>query len=221
MAGSSDANNIPEGTTLVFGSWACMADGSGGFYSHLLTPNSPKPKTTSQLVDIRESADLDEKRVLLEPNSDNAENVSTPTRTLRSVEFDTNSDSEKPHFSETLGKYLTHLKSIKRPKIINNSELLEVDRVSRSIEGCIKLAESALGSSKTQQNPEALNPPHEQSGDILPGVNRVDSTLVSCIKMAEGTLQNKKQKSGGGICGKSRRTNPRLVRMGLSFSRKP
>ena len=27
MAGSSNANNVPEGTTLIFGSWACMADG--------------------------------------------------------------------------------------------------------------------------------------------------------------------------------------------------
>ena len=90
---------------------------------------------------------------------DTAENVSTPTRIHESVEFDTNFDSENPHFSETLEKYMAYLKSIKRPKI-DNSELLDgVDRVSRSIEGCIKLAESALGSSKTQQNPEALNPP--------------------------------------------------------------
>ena len=117
MARSSDANNVPEGTTLVFGSWACTADGSGDFSSYLVTPNSPKPKTTSQVADICESVDLDEKRVPPELDSDNPENVSTPTRTLGSVEFDTNSDSEKPHFSKTLGKYLTHLKTIKRPKI--------------------------------------------------------------------------------------------------------
>ena len=129
MAGSSDANNVPEGTTLVFGSWACTADGSGGFSSHLVMPNSPKPKAT-QLADIRETVDLDENRVLLELSLDNAENVSTPTRTLGSVEFGANSDSEKPHFSKTLKKYVTYLKSIKRPKI-NNSELLDrVDRVS-------------------------------------------------------------------------------------------
>jgi len=123
MVRSSDANNVPKGTTLAFGSWACMADRSGGFSSHLVTPNSPKPKTTPQLTDIHESADLDEKRVLPKLDSDNSENVSTPTQTLGSVEFDTNSDSEKLHFSETLGKYLTHLKTIKRPKI-NNLELL-------------------------------------------------------------------------------------------------
>ena len=147
MAGSSDANNVPQGTTLVFGSWACTADGTGGFSSHLVTPDSPKSKTTPQLADIREFADLDEKRVLSELDSDNPENVSTPTRTLDSVEFDTNSDSEKLHFFETLEKYLTRLKTIKRPKIKNSGLLAGVYQVSRSIEGCIKLAETALGSS--------------------------------------------------------------------------
>ena len=113
--------------------------------------------------------------------------MSTPTRTIGSVEFDTNSDSEKRHFFKTLRKYVTNLKSIKCPKI-NNSELLDgVDRVSRSIKGCIKLAESALSSSKSQQNPEVLNPPQERAGDILSGTK-----LANCIKMAEDTLQNTK-----------------------------
>ena len=65
-------------------------------------PDSPKPKTTLQFADTCESTDLDEKRVLSELDSDNPENVSTLIRTLDSVEFDTNSDSEKLHFSETL-----------------------------------------------------------------------------------------------------------------------
>ena len=124
MAGSSNANNVPEGTTLVFDSWACTADGSGGFSSYLDTPNSPKPKITLQPADICEIADLNRKRALLELSSDNAENISTPTRILGSVEFDTNSDSENPHFTKTLRKYMAYLKSIKRPKI-DNSELLD------------------------------------------------------------------------------------------------
>ena len=130
MAGSSDANNVPQGTTIVFGSWACTADGMGSFSSHLVMPNSPKSKTNSQVADTRKFVDLDKKRVLLELDSDNLGNVSNPTRTLGSVEFDTNSDTEKTHFSETLGKYVTDLKTIKRPKI-NNSELfIGVDQVS-------------------------------------------------------------------------------------------
>ena len=57
-----------------------MADGSGGFSSHLVTPESTKPKTTTHLADICKTADLDEKRVLLELGPEKAENVSTPTR---------------------------------------------------------------------------------------------------------------------------------------------
>ena len=130
MAGSSDANNVPEGTTVVFGSWACTADGSGGFSSHLVTPNSPKPKTTFQSTNVCEIAELDEKQAPPELSSDILENVSTPTRILELAESDTNSDSKNLQFSETLRKYLTHLKTIKHPKI-NNSELLDgVDQVS-------------------------------------------------------------------------------------------
>ena len=102
MAGSSNANSVPEGTTFVFGSWACTADGTGGFSIHLVTPNSPKSKTRSRLADIRESAGLDEERVPSELDSDNPENMSTQNRTPGLVEFDINSDSEKPHFSKTL-----------------------------------------------------------------------------------------------------------------------
>ena len=63
MAGSSDANSVPKGTTLVFGSWACMADVSGGFSSHLITPKSPESKTTNQLA--RECAFLEVKLIAL------------------------------------------------------------------------------------------------------------------------------------------------------------
>ena len=105
---------------------------------------------------------------------------------------------------------MTYLKTIKRPKI-NNSELLDgVDRVSQSIKGCIKLAEAALGSSTSQQNPEVLNPPQKRSGDILSGIDRVDSKFADCIKIAENTLQNKELKSGGGICGDMVRQTPGL-----------
>ena len=122
MAGSSDANNVPVGTSLVFGSWACTADGMRGFSSHLVTPNSPKPKASSQVADTHKSADPDEERVLPELDSDNPKNVTTLNRTLGLV--------EKPHFSKTLGKYLAHLKTIKCPKIKNSELLAGVDQVS-------------------------------------------------------------------------------------------
>ena len=40
---------IDAGTTFVFGSWACIADGSGGFSSHLINPASMKTLRQEQL----------------------------------------------------------------------------------------------------------------------------------------------------------------------------
>ena len=110
MAGSIDPNNVPEGTTLVFGSWACTADGSGGFSSHLVTPKSPELRTTNQSAETCKTAEFDRKQALLELSSDIPENVSTPTRIRELAESDTNSDPENLQFSETLRKYLTYLK---------------------------------------------------------------------------------------------------------------
>ena len=130
MAGSSDASNMPEGTTLVFGSWACTADGSGGFSSHLITTKSPELKIINQPAEICEAAELDGKQALLKLDSDITRNMSTPTRIHELAESDTNSDPKNPHFFETLGKYVIYLKSIKRPKIVNLELLNRVDRVS-------------------------------------------------------------------------------------------
>ena len=146
MAGSSNANNVPKGTTLVFGSWACTTDGLGGFSSHLITLETPQSKTTNQSIETCKVAELDGKKALLKLDSDITENMSIPALTHESAESDTNSDSENLYSSETLGKYVAYHKSNNRPKIVNSELLNGVDRVSRSIEGCIKLAESALGS---------------------------------------------------------------------------
>ena len=130
MAKSNQANNVPEGTTLVFGSWSCMADGSGGFSSHLITPKASESKTNNQSAEISDTAKLGRDQALLKLNSDITKNASTPTRIHKSVESDANSDTEDFQFSETLGKYMAYLESIKCPKIVNSELLNGVDRVS-------------------------------------------------------------------------------------------
>ena len=52
-------------------------------------------------------------------------------------------------------------------------------------------------------------------------IDRVDSILIDCINTAESTLQNTRQNTGGEICGKPEKENPRLARMGPPPSRKP
>ena len=121
----------------------------------------------------------------------------TPTSANKSAESDINLNSENFQFSQTLGKYVAYLKSIERPKIVNSELLDGVDRISRSIEGCIMLAESALGSSKSEQSPKTSNQRCPRMGNMFSGIDQVDSTLIDCINMAENTLQHKKQNSVG------------------------
>jgi len=131
--------------------------------------------------------------------SDSDGNKPAPTRFGGSIESDVTPDSKNFQFSDTLGKYVAYLKSIKRPRV-SNSELLDgVDQVSRTIAGCIKLAESALGQTKTHQTPDNLNPQRAQTGDIFVGLD-LDSLLPDCVNIAEDTLQardSKKQKPVG------------------------
>ena len=158
MVESSDANTLPEGTTLVFGSWACTADGSGGFTGRLITSKEPEVKFNDQPARIADDLKIGENQAPPKLDSEDLENMSTLTRADGLAEFDTKPNSKNFQFSQTLAKYVAYLKSIKRPKVVNSELLDGVDQVSRSIEGCIKLAESALGPSRIQQNPEPLSP---------------------------------------------------------------
>ena len=172
MAGSNDANIVPEGTTFIFSSWACTADRSGGFINHLITPEEPKATIDDQLVET--AAEFGEKpstQASPTPNSKSAGNVPTPTRLGGSAESNFTPNSKNFQFSETLEKYVAYLKSIKRPKVVNSELLDGIDRVSRSIEGCIKLAESVLGTNKIHQNPENSNPRRDRTGDMLSGID--------------------------------------------------
>jgi hypothetical protein len=48
---------LPEGTTFVFGSWVCIANGAGGFRRHIVD-DTFKPKTlASRLDDFVDSLD--------------------------------------------------------------------------------------------------------------------------------------------------------------------
>ena len=49
MASSNFDNALDKGTTLTFGSWTCVADGSGGFTNHLADQDSMESNPTYQL----------------------------------------------------------------------------------------------------------------------------------------------------------------------------
>ena len=56
---------LPQGATFVFGSWVCIANGSGGFDSHLT--NSPTLKITTS-EDSDKLAGSDDQGVMLLPD---------------------------------------------------------------------------------------------------------------------------------------------------------
>ena len=69
---------INAGTTFVFGSWVCIANGSGGFSSHLINPASTETPRREQLGEITSA------EILLPGIAKGIENLffsdSTPTR---------------------------------------------------------------------------------------------------------------------------------------------
>ena len=55
-----DIMMIDRGTTFVFGSWVCIANGSGGFDSHLNNPRVPGTISTGSSNLASESSNLNE-----------------------------------------------------------------------------------------------------------------------------------------------------------------
>ena len=73
----------PRGATFIFGSWVCVANGSGGFDSHLT--NSPTPKSSTS-KDSKKLARSHDRGIMLLPNlakeiEPKLENKSSSTRT--------------------------------------------------------------------------------------------------------------------------------------------
>ena len=103
MAESSDSNNVPEGVTLVFGSWALMDNGSGCVTGHLIAPKEPKTIVDGQLT--KSSPELGGKSsTQASPafNSKSAGNALITTRLGESAESDATPNSGNFQFSETL-----------------------------------------------------------------------------------------------------------------------
>ena len=104
MADSNDANTVPEGTTFVFGSWACTADRSGGFIGNLITPKEHEAKPDNESAEKADDLELGEKlsnQTSSILDSESLGNASTPTFLDDSAESDNNLDSENFQFSQT------------------------------------------------------------------------------------------------------------------------
>jgi hypothetical protein len=66
---------LPEGTTFVFGSWVCIANGAGGFHWHIVDDTIKLKTLTSRLDDFVDS--LDESPFFDSARETGAESVTT------------------------------------------------------------------------------------------------------------------------------------------------
>jgi hypothetical protein len=56
MASFNFTSAVPqEGTTFIFGSWVCVADGAGNFRWHLIDNTKPEAPTTTQRSNLDDS----------------------------------------------------------------------------------------------------------------------------------------------------------------------
>jgi hypothetical protein len=49
---SFTSNVLDEGTTFIFGSWICVANGLGGFINHLVDPRKPEASAATQRCNL-------------------------------------------------------------------------------------------------------------------------------------------------------------------------
>jgi hypothetical protein len=91
------SNMLDEGTTFIFGSWICIANGLGGFNSHLIDSRKPEASATTPHSNLDSfNDDLDE--LLLPDLPRQIENTyifdTTPSRAAPRLESDSNRSEE-------------------------------------------------------------------------------------------------------------------------------
>ena len=166
MASSDSCNVLEKGTILSFGSWIYVADGSGGFASHLVDPESIEPSLNNEALVPNNSA----------TQVANTEN--TPEESQGEENFD------------LIKRYWTDPEAMPHPRV-DNSDLLDgIDHVSAELAECINLAQTTLDEYGVPyfKNRPVTRSHNPQSDDIFAHLDRVDNTLLDCIKLAENTL---------------------------------
>ena len=120
MASYEFDNILEKGTTLSFGAWTFVEDGSGGFTSHLSDEESTKP-----------------------PRHDDG-----PTQNNLSAQADSmpnlHEDPQEAQNFDLIKRYWTDPESPTQLRV-DNSDLLDgIDRVMNKLSECVNIAQSTL-----------------------------------------------------------------------------
>jgi hypothetical protein len=222
MAHLDDNSVLDRGTTFCVGSRIFIADGSGGFNSRPIDQNTSEASEATRRQEIDNFADQLEEVGLSVSNNGTQTQPEFDTispKTLSELEKDLDkfleitkqettvdrkiisygcqqdiNQEEQPVniVSPTFKDYLKYLMKIRRPRV-DNSELLNgIDQVSKSIEGCINLAESSLRKQKSRVSFKITTRKKKTSEDIFSSIDHIDEKIRHCLQLAEDTLNKKK-----------------------------
>ena len=120
MASSNPGNVLEKGTILSFGSWIHIADGSGGFTSHLVNPENIEPSLADEaLTPI---------------------NLATQVANMENAPV----DSQEEENFDLIKRYWTDPEATSHPRVDNSNLLNGIDRAMEKLAECLNLAQTTL-----------------------------------------------------------------------------
>ena len=200
MAYSSQDGTLEKGTALTFGSWTYIADGSGGFISHLDDRQAEESDSINRHLSNNSAAPA---ATVENPPEDTQEGEnsdlipmcrSLPTITIQIQPQMGGQLSDRIAKCVNLAQEtLEHSGTpyIMAPDEYHQPEHLTgyLDRVKHSFLHCISIAQSTLGKdcALSTAKPRITRLHYPSPNDLLGQVDRVDKTLLECINLAEST----------------------------------
>jgi len=92
----------------------------------------------------------------------------------------------------TIESYLKDLMKIRHPRVDNSELLSGIGRVSKSIEGCINLAESSFWMKKSRATFKKATRKRKPSEDIFLKIDNIDEKIAKCLQLIEDMFNKKK-----------------------------
>jgi hypothetical protein len=148
-----------EGTTFTFGSWVCIANGSGGFNNNLANPKKPEASALTSSRDI-----------------DNLAGDIGGIKPFDLIGSYASHINANPHPSISPDDLITGIDQVD-------------DDITECIKLAEVALHQPTPASSTQNRAGTPHHPPVITGDIFSGIDRVDQGVIDCINLEETTLQ--------------------------------
>jgi hypothetical protein len=180
-----DDNMMPtKGTTFYAGSCIFVADGSGGFDSHLIEPSTPE---TSKAAWRRETDDF----------VDQLNEIPLPVH-INGIRNQSDFDITTPKSLSELEDDLDHLLEVTRSDAIVNREAPALHLHQDHSVDDTKPEENEIPPITIEnylKDLMAIPRPRVDNSDLLDGIDYVSHNIIDCINLAESSLRKKKSRT--------------------------